>query len=67
MTTTTFIFNYLPVNYLEIIDDDLNNENVKVTQKCYMKAGHTSLELQLFFSLQILWTSNKLNYKNDYN
>jgi hypothetical protein len=38
---SAFSFNYLPINYVEIVEDESNKGNVNITQKCYIKAGET--------------------------
>ena len=38
---STFSFNCLPVNYIEVVEDTENRDNVRITQKCYIKAGKT--------------------------
>jgi hypothetical protein len=38
---SAYSFNVLPVNFLEIIEDDSNKENINIIQKCYIKAGET--------------------------
>lgn len=39
---SAFSFNFLPINYIEIVEDTSNKEkNVRISQKCYIKAGDT--------------------------
>lgn len=38
---SAFSFNCLPTNYIEVVEDPENKDNVQILQKCYLKAGKT--------------------------
>lgn len=35
-------FNCLPVNYIQVVEEKENKNNVRIIQKCYIKVGETN-------------------------